>query len=367
MSDSVFVNNETLEVIRSQSRLVLNEERKSNRALLWRKKRSALGGINGEEFYLSTKEVVDKAKQLERGALSRKDYLLLQNSLIQNEANVKSFLQANNVLDALMRDLTGANPAVQLIAASCCCNIALANPQVCIFLAKYAGPHLVAELYSLNYPLLEVCAWTIGNLCAGSKTAFEFLYAQGCYQALISLINNCEESVLQSTIYALKFCLYSGHDVISGSEVTDLSTALIRLNHFSHDKENLWILALLSSRKESHNALMSVLEIVLKIVWEIVMDSEATSNDEMLAPGIRLLGNTITESTGRAAKIFINSRNNQDIATFFDKLLSKSENHVKMESFWVFGNFYDHVQPEIRAEVRERLIPLMNSLKHFVS
>lgn len=55
----------------------------------------------------------------------------------------------------------------------------------------------------------EVCIWTVGNLCNGSKLASEALYAQGCYKRLLSLLKECEPTILPSVIYAIKHFLYS--------------------------------------------------------------------------------------------------------------------------------------------------------------
>ena len=124
-------------------------------------------------------------------------------------------MKVERALRALVRDLSSFNPAVQLVAANCCCNLALSDSKICTILAKAAGPYLTAELDTLNYPLVEVCAWTIGNLASHGGAAFRALYAQGCLKGLESLLRDAEPGILPSVVYAIGHCLYGGFDIIT--------------------------------------------------------------------------------------------------------------------------------------------------------
>lgn len=98
-------------------------------------------------------------------------------------------------------------------------------------MAKAAVPYLLPTLDGLNYNLMvsakvyvyreeiffvlcyihqDICIWTIGNLAAGSDKAFEIIYAQGCLRRLISLMEECDLSLLPSVTYATMHCVFVG-------------------------------------------------------------------------------------------------------------------------------------------------------------
>lgn len=179
---------DSVEMIRECLRELTYLERKEHRTKVLNKNRIALGNIVSDSSF-TTEFVIKKAKELTKKALSIEKYKQLQNALIQvrilsfllntislkyfiseyrinisilmlifillqSEENVNSFLKVNNILFALVRDFSSNDPALQLAAISCCCNIALGNAKACTSLSKSIAPYLITELNSLNYPLL---------------------------------------------------------------------------------------------------------------------------------------------------------------------------------------------------------------------
>lgn len=49
---------------------------------------------------------------------------------------------------------SGQNASLQLVAANCCCNLALGNEKSCLQLTKATSPYLLSHLDGLNNHLL---------------------------------------------------------------------------------------------------------------------------------------------------------------------------------------------------------------------
>ncbi|KAF7993670.1 hypothetical protein HCN44_010265 [Aphidius gifuensis] len=353
--------NDSIEVMRDEMRKNLSIERKQCRGIEVNKNRVTLGSNVILDHGLKLNEVINKAQKLKKKTLDIEDYRMLQSALIQNEENINAFLSVENIIPAIIRDLSSSNPAIRLIAISCCCNIALGNNKACSALGRYAGPYLVAQLDSWNNSLLEVCIWTIGNLCNGSKLASEALHAQGCYKRLLSLLKECEATILPSVIYAIKHFLYSpSSKSISDEEI--IKTAEIIINKLTENNmvDYLWILAILSSMVACRNILISITPTVFNYFINN-LDNISTSVNEITAV-LRIFANLIPEYSGDTANFLLNYKT---IQVIFDKLLASQYTHVKKETLNILGNMYTHQVPQIRQKIKE-LIPKLTNLNHAV-
>lgn len=239
-------DSERVETIRTELREAALVKRKENRVSVWNRSRTNLGEYPGVEQF-STEYIDEKVKLLRKKRISLVDYRYLPNALIQSEENINAFLKVDQSLSGLIRDLSSNDPTLQLYAANCCCNIALGNTKACTALGKAVIPYLVVKLESLNYALLDVCIWTIGNLVAGSNKAFSILHAQHCLKYLILLLHNCDDSILPSVIYALLHYVHAGFHKISENEMSELIQVIMKQNILYENPNYIWLLALLSS------------------------------------------------------------------------------------------------------------------------
>lgn len=346
------IKENAVEVIREGLRELIHIERKENRMKTVNKSRVALGNIITNSSF-TTEFVIEKAKALKKKALSIEEYKELQNALIQSEENVNSFLKVDNILFALVRDFSGNDPVLQLCAISCSCNIALGNAKACTSLTKSIGPYLITKLDTLNYSLLEICIWTIGNLISGSNKAFEILHAQDCLKYIISLMYNCDNVIISSVAYTAMHYVHIGFQYILKEDIIELMNATIKRNFSFEDSYFIWLLALLSSEISCHIYLYSAIPLIIDYLYENSINN-ITSIIEITAC-IRILANIVQETSGRLAKFLLeNSKYSlSNLKTLLNKLLLCQYVHIRKETLWLIGNLYNHNSVDIKKIIQE--------------
>ncbi|KAG7198687.1 hypothetical protein KM043_001685 [Ampulex compressa] len=260
------------------------------------------------------------------------------------------------------RDLSGNDPALQLCAACCCCNISLGNTKACTAMGKRIAPYLIAALETLNRPLLEVCVWTIGNLVTGSQKAFEILAAQGCLKYLITLMRDCDDSIVSSVTYAIVHYLHVGYHDITEDEFIEIAQAVIKRDFSYKDSNFIWLLALVSSVPSCNGFLYVALPKVIDYLHEsdvadLLITSEVTAS-------VRILANTICTSSEQCATIFLDNPKytRHALETLLNKLLAHQHIHVRKETLWLIGNLCNHDSPNISQTIKG-IVPLLSSLK----
>lgn len=352
---------DTVEVIRENVRELVHTERGKNRTETWNKNRVALGNTMTNSLF-TTEFVVEKAKALKKRTLSIEEYGQLQNALLQSEDNVNSFLKVNNILFALVRDLSSNNNALQLCAASCSCNIALGNNKACTALTKSIGSYLVTELDTLNYPLLEVCIWTMGNLISGSNKAFEIFHAQDCLKYIISLMHNCDNIIVPSVAYTAMHYVHIGFKYIQDNEMIELANATIRRTLSFEDPYLIWLLALLSSQQSCNSSVYNVVPLIVDYLYQ-----NNTNNFSLITACIRILANTVQETSGQLAKFLLENPkySELDLEILINRLLSCQYIHIRKETLWLIGNLYNHNSLDIKR-MTENIIPRLSFLKQAI-
>ncbi|XP_076168336.1 uncharacterized protein LOC143147186 [Ptiloglossa arizonensis] len=355
---------DSVEMIRECLRELTYLERKEHRTKVLNKNRIALGNIVSDSSF-TTEFVIKKAKELTKKALSIEKYKQLQNALIQSEENVNSFLKVNNILFALVRDFSSNDPALQLAAISCCCNIALGNAKACTSLSKSIAPYLITELNSLNYPLLEVCVWTVGNLVAGSTKAFEIFHAQDCLKYIISLMQNCDNTIFPSMTYTAVHYVHVGFKQIPENEIINLVKIATQRNLSFEDPYFVWLLALLSSQVACNIYLHNVVPSIVDYLYENTINGITAIT--VITACIRILANTICETSGDLAKLFLqNPKHSQlDLEILLNKLLSCQYIHIRKETLWLIGNLYNHNCSNVKQCILNT-IPHLSSLKQAI-
>ncbi|KOC62457.1 hypothetical protein WH47_04117 [Habropoda laboriosa] len=352
---------ECIEVIRERLRKLVHTVRKENRVKTLNKNRIGLESIVTNSSSM-TEFIVEKAKALKKKALSIEVYRQLQNALIQSEENVTYFLKVDSILFALVRDFSGNDQALQLCAISCACNIALGNTKACTSLAKSIGPYLVTELNTLNYPLLEVCIWTMGNLVAGSNKAFEILHAQDCLKYIISLMHNCDNVIMPSVTYTAVQYVHVGFKHILEDEMVELAKATAKRNLSFENPYFIWLLALLSSQISCNTYFYNLVPFIVDYLYQ------NTANTAVIeATCIRVLANTMQEMSGQLAKFLLeNPKYTQsDLEMLLNRLLSCQYLHVRKETLWLIGNLYNHNSADVKSIIQHS-IPRLSFLKQAI-
>nr|XP_033342349.1 uncharacterized protein LOC117229740 [Megalopta genalis]XP_033342350.1 uncharacterized protein LOC117229740 [Megalopta genalis]XP_033342351.1 uncharacterized protein LOC117229740 [Megalopta genalis] len=354
----------SVEVIREALRELSYAERKEHRIQILNKNRVTLGNIVLDSAF-TPEFVIEKAKALKKKQISTEEYKQLQNALIQGEENVTAFLKVQSIIISLVRDLCSPNPVLQLSAISCCCNIALGNPKACTILTKHIAPYLITELDCYpNYPLLEVCMWTVGNLVAESRRSFEILQAHDCLKYITSLIHNCDSTILASVIYAAVHYVHIGFKHIPENEMVELvKTCTERIVSFENPYF-IWLLALLSSHAVCNTYLYNTVPLMLDYLHQNTANN-ITAVTEITAC-IRILANTVSEKSGQLAKfLFSNPKYEETNSEMLNRLLSCQHLHVRKETLWLIGNLYNHNCSDVQKIVQD-IIPKLSFIKQAV-
>ncbi|XP_070161988.1 transmembrane and coiled-coil domain-containing protein 6 [Polyergus mexicanus] len=356
-------DNNTVENVRVELREATLTTRKQNRTSAWSKNRKNLGECLGNELF-SIEYVIERIKLLKKKRITLEDYRYLPNALIQSEENIYAFLRVDQSLSGLIRDLSGNNSTLQLYAANCCCNIALGNTKACTALGKAIIPYLLIELESLNYILLDVCIWTIGNLVAGSNVAFSVLHAQHCLKYLILLLSNCDDSILPSIIYALLHYVHMGFYEISKNDMAQLVQVIIKRNFLYENSDFIWLLALLSSSTICTTYLHSILPQIVDHLYLLFFGSDEIAHVNEITASIRILANTLYNSCEDKTDILLrNSKySHENLCLLLNKLLSHQYMHIRRETLWLIGNLYNHRSPSVGKNIRDLVafLPALN-------
>ncbi|XP_078047146.1 uncharacterized protein LOC144475282 [Augochlora pura] len=354
----------SVEVIREALRELSYAERKEHRTQTLNKNRVSLGN-NILNTAFTPEFVIEKANALKKKQISAEEYKQLQNALIQSEENVTAFMKVNSVLVSLVRDLCSSNPVLQLSAISCCCNIALGNPKACTVLTKHIAPYLITELDCYpNYPLLDVCMWTVGNLVAESGRSFEILQAHDCTKYITSLIRNCDSSILASVTYAAVHYVHIGFKFIPENEMVDLVKASIDRIVSFENPYFIWLLALLSSHAVCNTYLYNTVPLMLDYLHENTKNDITTITE--ITACIRILANTISEKSGQLAKFLLDTpKYEESNSEMLNKLLSCQHLHVRKETLWLIGNLYNHNCSDVQKIVQD-IIPKLSFIKQAV-
>ncbi|XP_014209192.1 importin subunit alpha-9 [Copidosoma floridanum] len=352
----------TIDHFRDELRDKINVSRKQRRDASVNKNRPALGHVC-DRNELTEEFVTTAAKSLKKKALSITEYNKLQNALIQSENHINAFLKVNNAIHGLIRDLSSVSSHLKLSAANCCCNLALGNSKACFTLCKFAAPYLIADLESTSPPLIEVCAWTIGNLVCGSDKTFPILLAQGCMKSLINLAQNCSDELLQAVSYACVRFIHKGVNVIDRSEINNLSMIVSHRCPTVSNIDTMWLLATLSSIPECSDSLMKC---TLRLC-DYLQDTVVTENDsiERVSAAIRTISNMVSETSGEVANYLLKG-DNEKHCTFLGKLLYHQYIHIRQETLWLLGNLCNHHLVSVQQLV-EPIVISLPSLKFAVS
>ncbi|XP_011633158.1 uncharacterized protein LOC105424559 [Pogonomyrmex barbatus] len=357
------MNDNMVEIIRTELRETVSMKRKEDRTSAWNRNRLNLGEYPGVESF-SIEYVGKRARLLKKKRISFVDYRYLPNALIQSEENISAFLKVDQSLSGLVRDLSGSDPTFQLYAANCCCNIALGNTKACTALGKAIIPYLLIKLESLNYALLDVCIWTIGNLITGSNKAFSILHAQHCLKYLILLLHNCDDSILPSVIYALLHYVHVGIHEISESEMSELIQIIIKRNILYENSNSIWLLALLSSSPICTVHLRYILPQVVDYLYITFSNSDGMTRVSEITASIRILANMLHNSSEDQIDVFLKNPkySDKDLHLLLNKLLSYIHIHVRKETLWLLGNLYNHRSSSVGKNIRDLItsLPALN-------
>ena len=245
-----------------------NAEQRRSRRL---EAQSSRRNMSREDFNLeiSDKEAKTLSNLCKSGKLTVSQFRDLSRALSSKPEFSKSFLASDGCLHGLVGQLTGSDPAKQLLALQCLVNLA-AQGNKSPLVAKSAGAYLITliagqsesffECYKYfdsgtNKTLAEHSCLVISNLCLADSLAVPILLNLDAIQNLLGLAEtSTEASVTEAALQAL-YQLVRG-EAVTGDTGRLLVTSAIKMMNSRSSRDLppihlLWLLYILSSSHQS--------------------------------------------------------------------------------------------------------------------
>ncbi|XP_051505241.1 transmembrane and coiled-coil domain-containing protein 6 isoform X2 [Myxocyprinus asiaticus] len=139
---------------------------------------------------LSLEQVREMIRGVQCGVEEKAAHLASLRKALRNPDTQLTFIKSENSMHMLVGQLSGHNAQCQLEAARCLHELSHSpHPsvgQACL----PAGPYLLTYLSGQSTKLMELCLYTLGNLCPDSALVREKLLAQGMVSALTNCFQN---------------------------------------------------------------------------------------------------------------------------------------------------------------------------------
>lgn len=178
--------------IRERQRLEVRRHQSEQRGDLLDRKRCGLSDAINEEARLTEKDVAGLAARLKRRKRAEEnDLKRLTAAFLHSGKNVSEFCRITGALNVVMKEFTGTDTELQLLAAECLCNLALGEDACSKKVATAAGTYLLLYLTNTTESILmETCLWTVQNLLLSGPKTGAILLSQGVVPRLLSLIRS---------------------------------------------------------------------------------------------------------------------------------------------------------------------------------
>ncbi|XP_058059835.1 uncharacterized protein LOC131210583 [Anopheles bellator] len=117
------------------------------------------------------------------------DLVQLSYGFQQSRENISHFLRITGAINVIVKELTGHDYNLQLLAAECICNLSLGDDVCCEKIATFSGTYLITLVENSNCrPLQQTCMWILQNIVGSSPKGSQVLFSQGLVVALVRLL-----------------------------------------------------------------------------------------------------------------------------------------------------------------------------------
>uniref|UniRef100_A0AAG5D9Z9 IBB domain-containing protein n=1 Tax=Anopheles atroparvus TaxID=41427 RepID=A0AAG5D9Z9_ANOAO len=202
-----------VEQIRNQKRNELKLDQKSHRKKELDRNRAGLGELHhsiGVIEHISEHEIKGLAGRIKRRKRCEPlDLVRLSYGFQQSRENISHFVRITGAINVIVKELTGHDYNLQLLAAECLCNLSLGDDICCEKIASFAGTYLIALSENPNFrPLQQTCLWTLQNIVGSSSKGAKVLFSQGLVVILIRLLSTtADQEAADDIIMTLELAL----------------------------------------------------------------------------------------------------------------------------------------------------------------
>ncbi|RXN29182.1 transmembrane and coiled-coil domain-containing 6 isoform X1 [Labeo rohita] len=138
---------------------------------------------------LSPEQVREVIRGVQSGGEEKAARLASLRKALRNPESQLTFIKSENSMHMLIGQLSSHNAQCQLEAARCLHELSHSTQSSVGQACLPAGPYLLTYLSSQSTKLVELCLYTLGNLCPDSAVVREKLLAQGIVSALANCIH----------------------------------------------------------------------------------------------------------------------------------------------------------------------------------
>ncbi|XP_052895145.1 uncharacterized protein LOC128302374 [Anopheles moucheti] len=213
------VEETALEHIRTQKRYELKWEQKTHRKKELDRNRAGLGELNhsiGVIDHISEQEIKGLAGRIKRRKrCDALDLVRLSYGFQQSRENISHFIRITGAINVIVKELTGHDYNLQLLAAECLCNLSLGDDVCCEKIANFAGTYLIALAENPNCrPLQQTCFWTLQNIVGSSPKGSKLLFSQGLVVVMVRLLSTVtDQEAADDIILTLELALNYEQDI----------------------------------------------------------------------------------------------------------------------------------------------------------
>uniref|UniRef100_A0A182QJ20 IBB domain-containing protein n=1 Tax=Anopheles farauti TaxID=69004 RepID=A0A182QJ20_9DIPT len=184
-----------MEQIRSQKRHELKWDQKTHRKRELDRNRAGLGELHhsiGVIEHITEQEIKGLAGRIKRRKRCDPiDLVRLSYGFQQSRENIAHFIRTTGAINVIVKELTGHDFNLQLLAAECLCNLSLGDDVCCEKIATFAGTYLIALSENPNCrPLQQTCLWAVQNIVGSSPKGSKLLFSQGLVVVLVRLLSS---------------------------------------------------------------------------------------------------------------------------------------------------------------------------------
>ncbi|XP_019535859.3 uncharacterized protein LOC109407320 [Aedes albopictus] len=340
------------ELLRSETRWDRQRQRKAELDI----NRAGLGELLHEVQQienLSGQDIKGLASRIKRRKhADTQDLIKLSYGFQQSGDNISEFVRITGAINVLVKEFTGHDSDLQLLAGECLCNLTLGDEVCCEKVATFAGTYLITFLENVNNRRLNhLCIWTIQNIVSSGKKAMQILHSQGVTATLTRLLEETENSeLLTEVLPALSLILDYDDQFISVEQI--MATVLPQLVTKSPQSGTLKLiyLGLTLTGFETFDTSTAPL-IIRHCVEYVASTSHKSENHTGTLLVVRILTNLVAKNDINSEQLLIECQELRvKLSSIFNFCSENGHDKICKELLWMFGNVYKSIPKQVKEE-----------------
>ncbi|XP_062552408.1 uncharacterized protein LOC134217623 [Armigeres subalbatus] len=301
---------------------------------------------------VSCQEIKGLASRIKRRKhADANDLIKLSYGFQQSGENISEFVRITGAINVLVKEFTGHDSDLQLLAGECLCNLTLGCDVCCEKVATFAGTYLITLLENVNNKRLNyICIWTIQNIISSGRKSMQILHSQGLTATLERLLEETEHNeLLKEILFSISLILDYDDEFVSKEQI--LVTLLPQLVTKSPQLDTLRVLYLGLTLTGFETLDTSAAPNIIRHCFEYI-ESTSTSQNENYSGvllAIRIMANLVPKNDRNAELILHECQEkNLKLSSLFNIYSENGHDKICMEILWLLGNVNKHVSNQMK-------------------